>query len=157
MEVHEASAFTAGLLHDIGKLVFVSQEGVNYAEMARTTGLYGPKLILAEEGMMGFSHTSLGARLLSRWGLPESVCLAVELHHQSPTIAAKHKRLVASVNFANCLAHQLVDGPSGGPNAAEASPEAMVMVELKDDDIPALMQDIQKGLQQVQGLMQMKV
>jgi putative nucleotidyltransferase with HDIG domain len=155
--VHEASAFTAGLLHDVGKLIFVSQEGAAYAELARAAEFSGPKLVAAEEGLMGFSHASLGARLLSRWDLPESVCLAVQLHHQLSATAPRHKRLVASVNFANCLAHQLVDGPGVALNATEANLEAMGMVELKNEDLPALMEEIQKGLERVQGLMKMKV
>ena len=48
VEVAEASAFTAGLLHDIGKLIFVSTEGIAYAELARKAGLFGAALVTAE-------------------------------------------------------------------------------------------------------------
>ena len=84
VEVVEAAAFTAGLLHDLGKLICVSVEGTSYAEMLRNTRQSGPFLTAAEFTLMGFSHAALGARLLARWGLPENICVAVELHHQSP-------------------------------------------------------------------------
>ena len=151
----EATAFTAGLLHDIGKLIFISVEGVAYAEGLRTAGHFGPTAELAEESSMGFSHAALGARLLSRWGLPENVCLAVQWHHRSPATAAQYQRLKATVNFANCLAHQMIDGPDHAPAAADASPEAMALVQLTAKDIPVVLWDTQLALQRVQGLLQM--
>jgi putative nucleotidyltransferase with HDIG domain len=154
VQVVEATAFTAGLLHDIGKLIFISVEGVAYAERRRTFGHFGPAAALAEESSMGFSHAALGARLLSRWGLPENVCLAVQWHHQSPATATQYQRLKAAVNFANCLAHELLDSSLQVPAAAEASPEAMALVELTAKDIPELKQEIQEGLKRVEGIMQ---
>jgi putative nucleotidyltransferase with HDIG domain len=151
----EATAFTAGLLHDIGKLIFISVEGVGYAEGRRTYGYSGPAAALAEESALGFSHAALGARLLARWGLPQNVCLAVAWHHRSPVTATQDHRLKAVVNFANCLAHELIDGPSQAPAASDASPEAMVLLELTAEDMPALKEEIDKGMKRFQGMMQM--
>jgi putative nucleotidyltransferase with HDIG domain len=155
VQVVEAHAFTAGLLHDIGKLVLVSVEGVTYAEMVRTDGHFGSALAAYEESLLGFTHAALGARLLARWGLPEGICLAVQLHHQSPTSIKHHQRLAAVVNFANCLAHQLDDCSAGAPAAAEASPEAMALVELTAEDLPALVQLINQDMERVRRLLQM--
>ena len=155
VQVVEADAFTAGLLHDIGKLVLVSLERIVYAEIVRNAGHFGPKLVAEEASVLGFTHATLGARLLTRWGLPVGVCRAVELHHQSPTDTTEHSRLAAVVNFANCLAHQIIDGSAQAPDAAEASPQAMAMVELNDKDIPAFVQQINLALPRVEGLLQM--
>jgi hypothetical protein len=87
--------------------------------------------------------------------MPPGLCLAVELHHESPVSAGAHMRLAAVVNFANSLAHQMVDGPADAPAAAEASPEAMKIVELTPEDIPALVQQVNLDLQRVQGLLHM--
>ena len=103
---------------------------------------------------MGFSHAALGARLLSRWGLPENVCLAVRLHHQSPAATTQHQRLVAVINFANSLAHQMNDG-ANAPAAAEASPEAMALVQLTPGEIPDLLLQVNHDLDRVQWLLQM--
>ena len=156
VEVMEATAFTAGLLHDIGKLIFVSTEGVAYAEMARNAGLFGPALVTAEESVMGFSHAALGARLLARWELPENICHAVEFHHQSPATVKHHQRLAATVHFANSLAHELVDGPAQAPVAAVANAEAMALIALKDKDIPTVVQQINQAMERHQGLLQMQ-
>jgi len=155
VQVAEATAFTAGLLHDIGKLIFISVEGTAYAEGRRTAGYFGPLSALAEESSLGFSHAALGARLLSRWGLPENVCLAVQWHHQSPATVTRYQRLKATVNFANCLAHQMIEGPAHAPSAAEASPEAMALVEWIAKDIPLVLWDTELALRRVRGLLQL--
>jgi putative nucleotidyltransferase with HDIG domain len=156
VQVVEAAAFTAGLLHDIGKLILVSTEGVVYAEVVRNAGYFGPKLVAAETSVLGFNHAALGGRLLTRWGLPAGICHAVELHHQSPAGTAEHARLAGVVNFANCLAHQIIDGPAQAPEAAEASPQAMALVELKVTDIPALVEQINLAMPRFAGLLQMQ-
>ena len=153
VQVAESTAFTAGLLHDIGKLVLVSMEGVIYADLVRAAGFFGPGLAAAESANLGFTHAAVGARLLSRWGLPPGLCLAVELHHQSPAKAVGHVRLAAVVNFANVLARQVVEGAASAPAAAEASPEAMALVGVAPKDIPDLVQQIHQELQRVQGLL----
>lgn len=154
VQVAESTAFTAGLLHDIGKLILVSREGVVYAEMVRASGFSGPKLAAAENDCLGFTHASLGGGLLGRWGLPEGLRLAVEFHDQSPAAAGTHLRLVAAVNFANSLAHQMTDGPAAPP-AAHASPEAMDLVGLTPDEIPFLMQQVSLDLERLQWLLLM--
>jgi putative nucleotidyltransferase with HDIG domain len=147
----DATAFTAGLLHDIGKLIFISVEGIPYAEMVREKGFYGSKLALAEEESFGFTHAALGARLLTRWSLPANVCTAVRFHHQPPAAAGQFQHLAATVNFANFLAHKVIDGPAAEPG----SHEAMDLLGLTPDDMPALLQRIDKSLESVQGLLRM--
>jgi len=156
VQVLEATAFTAGLLHDVGKLILVSVEGVAYAQMVRDSGVFGSAMGAAEEQLLGFTHAALGARLLARWDLPEDVCLAVKFHHQSPAQAGASQRLAAVVNFANCLAHEIVDGAGGAPAAAEISPEAMELLELTPKEIPSVILQVNEALGGVQDLMQMK-
>ncbi len=157
VQVMDSVAFTAGLLHDIGKLIFVSLEGVIYAEMLHNTRRTGPELTAFEEKTIGFSHAALGGRLLARWGLPASICLAVQLHHQSPALAGEHKRLAATVNFANSLAHQLMADSVGASPAVEACPEAMALVELTPKEVPAVVQEVNRALERVSSLLQMQV
>ena len=72
-----------------------------------------------------------------------------------PAAAGEHQCIAAAVNFANCLAHQMIDGPSLAPNAAEASPEAMALVKLSAKEVPAVVEEINHALERVQGLLQM--
>src|SRR5258708_4571668 len=75
-------AYAAGLVADIGVLALAQVVGEQYVGMYLKHS-HGPELVAVEVQSLGFSHAEAGARLLERWGLPESVVLAVASHHDS--------------------------------------------------------------------------
>ena len=153
----EAVAFTAGLLHDIGKLVFASVEGSKYADLLKQSGAFGPGLAEAEHAAFGVSHASIGTRLLARWGLPENVAAAVLHHHGSPSAAEPFERLAATIQLANNLAHHMIDQVPRAPDLLLCSPDATALLQLTAEDVPTLIAKTQTGLQRVAGLLQMTV
>ena len=152
----EAIAFTAGLLHDIGKQVFNSVEASIYADLVRETGAFGPELADAEQTAFGVSHARIGARLLARWGLPENVAVAALHHHGSPKLAEPFAGLAAIVNVANSLAHQLIDQPDRAPELLACNPDAVILLGLSAEDLAPLVVEIQSSLQRVQNLLHMR-
>jgi putative nucleotidyltransferase with HDIG domain len=153
VEQPEAVAFTTGLLHDVGKLVFASVEEAAYAGLIRQTGGFGSALAKAEEAQLGVTHATVGARLLARWALPSNIALAVLHHHHSPAAAAPFERLAAIVHLANCLAHFVTD--NAPRELAASNPDAMVLLELTAQEVPAVVEEIKEGLQRAEGLLQM--
>jgi putative nucleotidyltransferase with HDIG domain len=151
----EAIAFTAGLLHDIGKQVFSAVEGSAYADLVRKNGAFGQRLADAELSVFGVTHARIGGRLLARWGLPESVAAAAFNHHGSPYLAGPFARLAATVSLANSLAHQMIDPAAPAPNWLADNPDAVILLQLSADDTTPLVAEIQSGLQRVQSLMDM--
>jgi putative nucleotidyltransferase with HDIG domain len=87
-------AFTAGLLHDIGKLVLDNglAEGASNVE--------GNVSMDLERQCTGFDHAEAGAALLESWDVPDQVVAAVRWHHD-PLRAGDHKRLALAVSVAN--------------------------------------------------------
>jgi putative nucleotidyltransferase with HDIG domain len=150
----ETVAFTAGLLHDVGKLVLASVEPAIYANLVRQAGAFGSALARAEEVSLGVTHADVGARLLVRWGLPAPVTLAVLHHHQPPSTATPFERLAAIVHLANDLAHGLTGTEAPAPDLASSSPDAMRLLELTAEDVGIVVPEIQKGLARLQGLLQ---
>lgn len=73
--------FTAGLLHDAGKLILASSMETKYHHVLEVVRKGGQKLIPAETEILGCSHSEIAAYLLGLWGLPEAVIDGVAWHH----------------------------------------------------------------------------
>ncbi len=148
----EAAAFTAGLLHDVGKLVLISAEPAVYAQIADETGLSGPLFLDMEHSLLGVTHAEVGARLLTRWSLPKDVAAAVLHHHASPVGAVSAERLTAIAKVADALAHQIAPYSSSQP---VVDLESMKILCLTTEKLSEVARQMENGLKQVEGLLQM--
>ncbi|MGB9668169.1 MAG: HDOD domain-containing protein [Thermosulfidibacteraceae bacterium] len=99
--VSDDTAFTTGLLHDIGKLVFYSYFGDSYEKVVELTQKGIPSY-LAEMRVFGVSHDEVGSVLLEVWGLPAEVVEAVRFHH-TLTDSRNFSELTALVHVSNIL------------------------------------------------------
>lgn len=101
--------FVAGLLHDIGKLLFLEMIPIEYGDVIkRYKG--GDEGAALELELMGFDHGELAARLFESWQLPD---LFVELagnHHGPDSLPGSARLLV--LRRANQLAHEYLDNRS---------------------------------------------
>jgi len=99
------AAFTAALLHDIGKLVFA--QTLSTSQLAEIRDCAERKLISgtdAEREVLGIDHGETGAALLQSWRLPENIVEAVANHHR-PVLRPKGN-LSVLVHIVNAVAHQ---------------------------------------------------
>ena len=74
-------AFLAGLLHDVGQMVFLQGDGEGYSRMARDARLNGTPITDAEQELYGFDHALIGAKMLDSWNIEEEIGKAVGAHH----------------------------------------------------------------------------
>jgi HD-like signal output (HDOD) protein/CheY-like chemotaxis protein len=81
-------ARTAGLLHDIGKLLLVATLPVVYARLIGRAKAEQRPLFELELEELGVTHAEIGAYLLGVWGLPDPIVDAVAWHHRPPEAAA---------------------------------------------------------------------
>ncbi len=99
-------AFTAGMLHDVGKLVLASRLPDGYRANLETSRASGEPLYQVETRCHGVSHAQVGAYLLGLWGLPFPIVGAVAGHH-SPTLnGALGLELTEAVHLADALVHE---------------------------------------------------
>ncbi|MBI5115883.1 HDOD domain-containing protein [Candidatus Poribacteria bacterium] len=77
-----AHAFTAGLLHDIGKVVLGKFVEVDIAPIMELVSKGKVSFEVAEQQVLGIDHAEVGAVLLETWNLPGSVAAASRWHHQ---------------------------------------------------------------------------
>lgn len=89
--------FTAGLLHNLGKLALAHVAPGAYPQIG--ADLYGQDLIAAEQKIFGLAHPEAGYELALHWDLPEHVAEAIRFHH-TPEQATKHADVVSLVALA---------------------------------------------------------
>jgi HD-like signal output (HDOD) protein/CheY-like chemotaxis protein len=110
----------AGLLHDVGKLVLAEATPEHFARAIAGARNEKRPLFEIEEELTGVSHAEAGAYVLSMWGIPYVIVEAVAHHDHLERVACEKVDLLASVYFANWLAHDHEDalhGAAGIPNA----------------------------------------
>ena len=101
------AAFTAGLIHDMGKLILAA----NVPAMCNAVEqLHKSKQVtqrVAEIQVLGTTHAELAACLLGTWALPLPVLEAVAWHHHPTRAPDKGFTLLTAVHAANVFAYEL--------------------------------------------------
>lgn len=136
-----AQAFTAGLIHDVGKIVinaFVDDEIENIMELVDTDNM---SFVGAEKQVLGFSHTEAGGRVARHWNLPENLIEAIELH-QSPSEAIIAPELVSEVHLGNILCLSFGIGLGNDGLAYTFDPKALEVTRMDVSDLLRLSLDI---------------
>jgi HD-like signal output (HDOD) protein/ActR/RegA family two-component response regulator len=94
-------AFTAGLLHDAGKLILASTLCERYGEVLDYSERANVGLYAAERELLGCSHARVAAYLLGLWGLPSTIVEAVAWHHQPGGSLSEKFSPLAAVHMAS--------------------------------------------------------
>jgi putative nucleotidyltransferase with HDIG domain len=103
-------AFLAGVLHDVGKIVFAT----------RTLPTVGMPAAAGDDAvLMSTHHAEVGAYLLSLWGFPNPIVEAVAFHHAPSLVADEGLSLAGLVHVANHLAHRGSKNPGELESASE--------------------------------------
>jgi putative nucleotidyltransferase with HDIG domain len=74
-------AFTAGMLHDVGKLVFSKLDDIYALEVRDLVQSGRMPAVDAEKEILGMDHAEAGARLAERWKISETIVDAIRNHH----------------------------------------------------------------------------
>jgi putative nucleotidyltransferase with HDIG domain len=102
-----AHVYTAGLLHDIGKLALAQNFGEDYERILKDAEQKALPLHELEAESFGASHAETGAYLLALWGMPLPIVEAVAGHHLPGDKLSREFSAVTALR----LADQLVNAP----------------------------------------------
>jgi putative nucleotidyltransferase with HDIG domain len=95
--LHPERLFVMGLLHDVGHLIMYHQmpkESSDVLMRAET----GPDLLSEiEKDVFGYTHAQVGAELLKKWRLPDSIVEGVGNHHR--TIATGNASIESNIIY----------------------------------------------------------
>lgn len=105
LEVSPELAFTAGLLHDIGKaLISDYLSGSVEDAVALLSEEDNLDYLEAEARMIGFDHTRAGHELAKTWELPEELAQVILYHHEPSKASEQHRALVYAVHLGDNIA-----------------------------------------------------
>jgi putative nucleotidyltransferase with HDIG domain len=148
-----AVAFTAGLLHDIGKLVLASAERESYARLIQKAKDQGLLLTELERSVLVIDHAELGGELMHRWDLPADIVTAVRCHHDLG-VAPPYERLTAAVQVGDMIAHQLFAEELASTDLLTPSTAALDILRLSPDSLPSLLAKAQAEMEKVKGMLE---
>jgi HD-like signal output (HDOD) protein len=122
-DLSASSAFLAGLLHDVGKLVLDQQLRDPWDAALRMSREYRLPLHEAEARVVGCDHATIGGGLLDLWRIPAEVADPVRWHHRPDGCPAPHRRAAMLLNAADyhCIEHRVGYGGNEHPERPGAS------------------------------------
>ena len=139
--LRDRGAFTAGLLHDIGKSIldqYFSHMSTAVQECMRERSLHAHE---AERLLYGFDHGDIGYWLSDRWNLPVSLSEAIRYHHR-PGEATETPELAQVVHVADKLSYDfaklkarnlpLIDAPGSVDDELTPEEKAKLLSMLED-------------------------
>ena len=145
--------FVAGLLHDIGRLIFfiklpesVKEFIIPPDEITEITDLY-----LTEREVVGFDHAEVGGALIQHWNLPPMLQECAQFHHE-PLKAKNFPLEAAIVYLANIIGYMAEFDIYKGKFAPKIEPRALKITGLSKSVIKPTIKAAQEQIMEVKSL-----
>ncbi len=114
--LHSERLFTAGLLHDVGRLLMLAKlpDEIGKAESIRQNS--DKEICEIESTLVGFDHAEVGHALLTHWNMPENLCASI-LYHHNPREAHDAHLEASILHVADFITHCAEESkdPLGSP------------------------------------------
>lgn len=137
-------AYTAGLLHDIGKVI-LDQYVARYSPyIFRETSQNNRNLIDSEKRILGINHCEAGIFLAKQWRLPETITQSIQFHHL-PERAGKNRKLAFIVYLADLIMEKFAAGFELEKMQTKSLEVAIKNLGLDMDMLPKLVDSIPAG------------
>lgn len=143
--VEPSEAFTAGLIHDLGKIALDVALPKSYGRVVEAADLMRGNIADVERNVIGIDHCVAGKRLAERWDLPASLRDCIWLHGQLPQAlpdSVRNARLVNLISLADLIVRRLHIGYSG--NYLQLSSESTLRESLSL--LPEQVEEVTKKL-----------
>src|SRR5208283_818860 len=114
-------AYTAGIMHDIGRVVLAVSMPTEYARVVERGSDQPRDLLAVEHALCGIDHCEVGGILVREWGLPEAFASITTCHHDPNTEGAAAERIVAQ----SCLLADTLGFSVAGYNGLRSYAEVL--------------------------------
>jgi putative nucleotidyltransferase with HDIG domain len=105
LHLNQDRAFTAGLLHDIGRLVVITQFSQPYEAVILYRSTHDCHLLDAERTVLGIDHCMIGDALAQHWHFPDDIRLAIIGHHEPDAMGSGSSATL--IHVADAIVHAL--------------------------------------------------
>lgn len=133
--VDQDSSFSAGLLHDVGKMIiicFLPEENAQL-QQERQSNQYSSDFEL-EERVLGYTHAQIGGFLATQWKLPQRLGEAITFHHH-PQLADSEDPLVYLVHIGNYLAKKTFLDDEEAYLVGALQPGVLEYMQMSENDL----------------------
>lgn len=143
-EVNGELAYTAGLLHDIGKLVLSEfLEGITEKLLQLFKEEEYEDYIDAENDWIGTNHADVGSTLAQHWRLPDPLCSVIKNHHR-PNNADEYQDLSYMVHLGDIFAMMAGDGTGADSLVYKMDDDYVKYVNIDESNFTILLLNVQE-------------
>lgn len=149
------TAFLAGLLHDIGKVVLDRIFPEEYQQVANSIREASRPIVEVEkEVLLGVGHDDVGFWLGQHWKFPPLLLESIH-HHHHPEDSEPHGILLASlVHVADCITRKVGIGSGGDPLVPNIRLNSRKILNLDDDALLVLSMNLSKERANIEEFLQ---
>jgi putative nucleotidyltransferase with HDIG domain len=145
--------FVAGLLHDVGKLVYAKYQPREFERALAAAALEQVDLAVSERAELGATHADVGALLAARWGLAEALGAALAGHHAPSD--ENPSEFTDIVFVANQVAKRKNLGYSGNPALLPMPAGVRERLAIESKAIAEALADLPEELQKARVMLQL--
>lgn len=152
--IDKEECFIAGLIHDIGKLIFCQYLPVEFENTLKHSVANKQMLFKSEHALHNCTHQEIGGFLAEKWNLPLSLQNAVKYHH-NPSPAHEHFLLTSIVHSADILVRAMDFGNGGDPYIPSISDKAWKSIGFDGLNFHSLLENISEEVGKASIFIQM--
>ncbi len=134
-------AYTAGLLHDIGKVILDQYVADSSPLFFRKLSQGKENFINTEKKLLGITHSEAGTLLAKKWKFSDSLCEVIQLHH-TPEKAKKNKDIAYIIYLSDLLIEKFNAGFDLEKMQTESLRKALHHLGFSIKDLPELVDAI---------------
>ncbi len=150
----EENAYLAGLMHDVGIIVFSVLIPEEYGKFLMEIAEKENSLASQEKAWFGIDHAELGYEYIKRWWpVAETVASAIAGHHAPVDPRDSVRRISQLVNLSNTVCNFLNFDNGVNIYSSVFSESAWLALGIALDDVEGLLEEVQTGIRYAEDLL----
>lgn len=145
MKIERDEAFTAGIVHDMGKIILDSLYVEFYKDVLQKVAEAPVTIYDAEDEVIGLTHAKIGQELAEAWNLGPELISAIAYHHE-PRRAEGDKQIAHLVHVGDCVARKMGIGSGGDTVVPEISEASYKELGISSDQLSEWEPEIQEAI-----------